>query len=155
MSLLPSSWSRRHSGPAQLLSLDTHPNRAEIVAIRRRAPLLRDAEVTRLALGWRNTPYLAAARARALAPDSPLIVEVLAAFDGVDAAFDDVLARQEVASHFESASWTQNLGFSGGARSRRLVVVPKWPARLGDRHRAQVGARRAGCGIRATRLAPG
>jgi hypothetical protein len=125
MPLVP--WQRRRSVPPEFTSLDTHPNRDEIVAIRRRAAVLRDVEITRLALGWRNTPYLATVRAKALTPDSPLIIEVLAAFDAVDTAFDEVLARHEQPSFAEPSSWTL---FSASPATPPTAAQPSAPVSL-------------------------
>jgi hypothetical protein len=44
-----------------------------------------------LAHNWRNTVSVAEARRRALSPDSPLVVDVLAAFDAVAALYADDL----------------------------------------------------------------
>jgi len=53
-----------------------------------------DAALPLLARSWVNSPYLSVARDRALGPDSPLVLEVLGAFDAVAALFADDLAGQ-------------------------------------------------------------
>jgi hypothetical protein len=50
-------------------------------------PHLTDSEISRLARGWRDNSFLAGARDHALSPDSPLIIDLLAAFDRIDAVF--------------------------------------------------------------------
>lgn len=85
---MPAAWLRRRS---LVVSLDRHPNVAEIVAILSRVPRLTTPEVAMLAYAWRDTSVVASARDRALAPDAPLVIEVLDAFDRVDAVFDDEL----------------------------------------------------------------
>ena len=82
------SWRRR----TVVTSLDVHPNLAEILGILSRVPQLTDREMAGLAGAWRDTTPLASARDHALRPDTPLVVEVLAAFDRVDAVFDAELA---------------------------------------------------------------
>jgi hypothetical protein len=67
-----------------LSSLDEHPNCHEVRSILRRVPVLTEHELARLAGGWRDNNFLAGAREHALSLDSPLIVEVLAAFDSID-----------------------------------------------------------------------
>lgn len=83
MPLLPRP-RRRRAAPA---TLQEHPNVREILGIIERVPYLTEREASRLARGWRDNIYLAGARDRALSPGSPLIVDVLAMFDEVDAAF--------------------------------------------------------------------
>ena len=75
-----------------ITDLDRHPNVDEILGILCALPNIGDAELPVLAKLWRNTPSLADARARALEPDSPLVIEVLACFEAVVALFDDDLA---------------------------------------------------------------
>lgn len=74
--------------------LDRHPNAREILGLLAALPNIGDAELPALARHWRNTPTVAAARARALEPDSPLVIEVLACFEAVVALFDDDLAGE-------------------------------------------------------------
>jgi hypothetical protein len=69
----------------RLASLDEHPNFDEIVAVLAKVPTLSDDEITGLADRWRDDGFVARARDHALSPDSPLVIEVLALFDQVDA----------------------------------------------------------------------
>lgn len=86
--LLP--WRRR-----RLSSLDQHPNLHEILNMLARIPHLSDREIARLAHGWRDNRFVAGARHRALSPTSPLVIELLAAFDRVDTMFANDLARYD------------------------------------------------------------
>jgi hypothetical protein len=81
---------------ATISSLDEHPNLPEILGVLAQLPHVTDSDLVRLADNWRNTVFLAEARARALDPDSPLVLEVLAAFEAVQALFaDDVCGEAE------------------------------------------------------------
>jgi hypothetical protein len=81
---------------ATINSLDEHPNLPEILGVLAQLPHVSDSDLVQLADNWRNTVYLAEARARALDPDSPLVLEVLAAFEAVQALFaDDVCGEAE------------------------------------------------------------
>lgn len=75
----------------QISSLDEHPNLDEVLGVLALLPSLDDAALHALALRWENNGHVAAARARALTPDSPLVLEVLAAFDAVSALYADDL----------------------------------------------------------------
>lgn len=77
----------------RLSSLDQHPNLHEILNMLARIPQLSDREIARLAHGWRDNRFIAGARHRALSPSSPLVIEVLAAFDRVDTMFAGDLAQ--------------------------------------------------------------
>lgn len=70
-------------------TLDAHPNRREILAVLARLPQVGDGELPRLAASWQNTALLARARSKALQPDSPLVLEVLSAFEALQALFAD------------------------------------------------------------------
>jgi len=76
--------------------LEDHPNLAEVLGVLAQLAHVDDAALPLLAQAWVNSPSLAIARDRALAPDSPLVVEVLAAFDAVAALFADDLAGEAV-----------------------------------------------------------
>ena len=77
---------------ATIESLQDHPNVSEIFSVLAQLAHITDADLERLASAWRNTAYLAEARARALEPDTPLILEVLSAFEAVQSLFaDDVV----------------------------------------------------------------
>lgn len=74
--------------------LEEHPNLPEILGVLAQLAHVDDAALPVLASTWVNSPSLAQARSRALAPDSPLVVEVLAAFEAVGALFaDDLLGE--------------------------------------------------------------
>lgn len=74
--------------------LEAHPNLPEVLGVLAQLSHIGDEELRRLARAWTNTVPVAAARDLALSPDSPLVCEVLAAFDGLAALFADDLAGQ-------------------------------------------------------------
>ena len=78
----------------QVAQLEDHPNLAEVLGILAQLAHVDDAALPLLAQGWVNSPGLAEARDRALGPDSPLVLEVLGAFDAVGALFADDLAGE-------------------------------------------------------------
>ncbi len=81
---------------AAIDTLDAHPNLPEILGVLAQLPHICDSDLERLAAAWHNTVTLAEARARALDPDSPLVLEVLAAFEAVQSLFaDDVEGTQD------------------------------------------------------------
>src|SRR3954463_81728 len=80
---------------AEILSLEDHPNLPEILGVLAQLAHVSDADLPRLAKAWHNTVFLAEARARALSPDAPLVLEVLAAFEAVQALFADDLSGEE------------------------------------------------------------
>jgi len=87
------SWHVTKQRPA-VTRLEEHPNLPEILGVLGQLAHIPDGDLPRLAAGWCNSPSLAVARDKALAPDSPLVVEVLAAFDALGALFaDDVLGE--------------------------------------------------------------
>lgn len=71
--------------------LEDHPNLAEILGVLAQLAHIRDSDLPELAGAWNNTIALAEARDRALSPDSPLVLEALAAFEALTALFDDDL----------------------------------------------------------------
>jgi hypothetical protein len=74
--------------------LEDHPNLSEILGVLAQLAHVSDADLPRLASGWCNSPALAVARDKALNPESPLVLEVLAAFDAVSALFaEDLLGE--------------------------------------------------------------
>ncbi|KPM54678.1 hypothetical protein CcI49_06935 [Frankia sp. CcI49] len=75
--------------------LEEHPNLRGILGILAQLVHTTDSELVSLAALWRNSGQLASARDKALAPDSPLIVEVLAAFDALSAIYADDLTGAE------------------------------------------------------------
>lgn len=78
----------------QVSHLEQHPNLNEILGVLAQLPHVGDGDIPTLARAWRNTAYIADARAKALAPDSPLVIEVLACFEAVVALFHDDLAGE-------------------------------------------------------------
>ena len=75
--------------------LEQHPNLTEVLGVLARLAHVTDDELPRLAAAWANDPFLASARDRALGPDSPLVCEVLSAFDAVSALFADDVRGDE------------------------------------------------------------
>ncbi len=76
--------------------LEDHPNLPEVLGVLAQLAHIGDAELVALADAWVNSPSLAEARGRALGPESPLVVEVLAAFDALSALFaDDLLGEAD------------------------------------------------------------
>ena len=74
---------------AHIRTLEEHPNLPEVLGVLAQLAHVTDAELGRLADGWTNTVAVAEARDHALSPDSPLICEVLASFEAVQALFAD------------------------------------------------------------------
>lgn len=72
--------------------LEDHPNLPEVLGVLAQLAHITDDDLVRLADGWTNTVAVAAARDTALSPDSPLVCEVLAAFDALSALFAEDLA---------------------------------------------------------------
>jgi hypothetical protein len=71
--------------------LEEHPNLPEILGVLAQLAHIRDEDLPPLAEAWCNTIGVAEARDRALSPDSPLVLEALAAFEALGALFDDDL----------------------------------------------------------------
>ena len=86
---------RQLAGRATVVQrLEEHPNLTAVLGVLGQLAHISDDDLPRLAEGWANSPSIAQARDRALGPDSPLVVEVLAAFDAVSALFaDDLLGE--------------------------------------------------------------
>lgn len=76
---------------ATITSTANHPYCNEILGILAQVLHLDDDDLSRLAVAWSDTPATARARDRALRPDVPLILEVLASFDSVSTLFADDL----------------------------------------------------------------
>ena len=76
----------------RITSLDEHPNAAEINAILGRVDRLEAGELCSLARAWAKDPAIAAARSKSLQPDSPLILDVLCAFEMVSEVYAEALA---------------------------------------------------------------
>lgn len=75
----------------KVFRLEDHPNLAEILGVLAQLAHIEDGQLEQLAHSWRNTVGVAEARRRALSPDSPLVIDVLAAFDAVGALYADDL----------------------------------------------------------------
>lgn len=71
--------------------LEDHPNLDEVLGVLAQLGHISDEDLPRLATAWCNDEFIAAARSKALSPDSPLVCEVLAAFEAVSALFEDDL----------------------------------------------------------------
>ncbi len=71
--------------------LEEHPNLGEVLGVLAQLAHVADDHLPRLAEGWGNDGFLAQARDKALRPDSPLVCEVLSAFEAVSALFADDL----------------------------------------------------------------
>lgn len=74
--------------------LEDHPNLPEVLGVLAQLAHITDDDLVRLAEGWTNTVGVAGARDTALSPDSPLVCEVLAAFDALAALFADDLVGE-------------------------------------------------------------
>ncbi len=75
----------------RLERLEDHPNLRQILGVLAQLAQVGDDDLGNLAAQWRNTAAVAAARDRALSPDSPLVLEVLNAFDALASLFEDDL----------------------------------------------------------------
>lgn len=86
---------RQGTGRATVVQrLEEHPNLPAVLGVLAQLAHISDQDLPRLAAGWVNSPSIAQARDRALDPDSPLVVEVLDAFDAVSALFaEDLLGE--------------------------------------------------------------
>ncbi len=73
------------------LTLEEHPNCAEIVEVLARMVALTDEQIFALAVAWRDDDVTTVGRATALSPDSPLVLEALAAFDSLAFLYADDL----------------------------------------------------------------
>jgi hypothetical protein len=79
---------------AMVARLEDHPNLPEVLGVLAQLAHIGDDDLPRLAEAWTNTLGVASARDHALMPDSPLVCEVLAAFDALSALFADDLAGE-------------------------------------------------------------
>lgn len=81
---------------ATVSRLEEHPNLSEVLGVLAQLAHITDDHVVALADAWVNSPALSEARDRALSPESPLVVEVLAAFDALGALFaDDIVGEAD------------------------------------------------------------
>lgn len=83
--------------------LEDHPNLPEVLGVLAQLAHIGDDHLVALADAWLNSPALSGARDRALGPDSPLVVEVLATFEALSALFADDLAGEAEYVVVESA----------------------------------------------------
>ncbi len=74
--------------------LEEHPNLSEILGVLAQLAHVGDHDLPVLADAWTNTGMIAAARDRALSTDSPLVLEVLAAFEAVTDLFSDDISGE-------------------------------------------------------------
>src|SRR3954451_11734563 len=74
--------------------LEDHPNLSEVLEVLAHLAHIGDQDLLVLAESWTNSSMIAAARDRALSPDSPLVLEVLAAFEAVAELFQEDLAGE-------------------------------------------------------------
>jgi len=74
--------------------LEDHPNLGEVLGVLAQLAHITDDELVRLSGAWTNTVAVASARDAALSPDSPLVCEVLAAFDALGALYAEDLAGE-------------------------------------------------------------
>ena len=79
---------------APLTRLEDHPNCSEVLGVLAQLAHVSDEDLVQLADAWFNNPTVAAARDKALSCDSPLVLEVLAAFEAVSSLFADDLAGE-------------------------------------------------------------
>jgi hypothetical protein len=78
----------------KITSFETHPNLDEVLGILARLPSIDDGSLRALAAAWSNPVSVATARSAALTPDVPLVVEVLAAFDAMQALYADDISGE-------------------------------------------------------------
>ncbi len=90
--------------PSRIVSVEYHPNRAEIDGILTQLPSIDGGNLEQLAAAWSNSTIAAAARARALHPDSPLVVDILRAFEQIGDMFAEEM--DGVADHATTTSDT-------------------------------------------------
>ncbi len=95
---------RRQRASRWVTSLDLHPNLAEILGVLSQLPQLTTRDMTSLAQGWRDTSFLHSARAHALGPDTPLVLEVLARFEHVDRFFREELSLDFLGDDFAATA---------------------------------------------------
>lgn len=77
-----------------IASLEEHPNLEEVLGVLAQLAHVADSDLPALAAAWSNHGAVADARDKALSPDSPLVLEALAAFEAVSALFEDDLAGE-------------------------------------------------------------
>jgi len=75
-------------------TLEEHPNLPEVLGVLAQLAHVADSDLPKLAAAWSNSSALAEARDKALSPDSPLVLEALAAFEAVASLFEEDLAGE-------------------------------------------------------------
>ncbi len=75
-------------------TLEEHPNLEEVLGVLAQLAHIADRDLPALAEAWSNNVSVAEARDRALSPDSPLVLEALAAFEALGSLFEDDLAGE-------------------------------------------------------------
>jgi hypothetical protein len=75
-------------------ALEEHPNLEEVLSVLAQLAHIGDVELPRLADAWVNNAAVAEARDKSLCPDSPLVLEALAAFEALTSLFEDDLAGE-------------------------------------------------------------
>ncbi|MCW2545042.1 MAG: hypothetical protein JWM40_2594 [Frankiales bacterium] len=75
-------------------TLEEHPNLEEVLSVLAQLAHVADSDLPKLAEAWCNTTGVADARDKALSPDSPLVLEALAAFEALGSLFADDLAGE-------------------------------------------------------------
>lgn len=84
----------RRAQSRPITRLEDHPNVSEVLGVLAQLAHVADSDLPRLSDAWFNNASVAAARDKALSPDSPLVLEVLAAFEAVSTLFADDLAGE-------------------------------------------------------------
>lgn len=74
--------------------LEDHPNLGEILGVLSQLAHIADGDLPRLAQAWVNDLHVADARDKALMPDGPLVMEVLASFEALTSLFAEDLAGE-------------------------------------------------------------
>jgi hypothetical protein len=92
-----------------ITQLEDHPNVGEILGVLAQLAHVADSDLPLLADAWTNNTLLAGARDRSLSPDTPLVLEVLSAFEAVAALFQDDLAGEAVYVTVDPAVTTKAL----------------------------------------------
>src|SRR3954453_840524 len=89
--------------------LEDHPNLSEVLEVLAHLAHIGEQDLLVLAESWTNNGMIAAGRDRALSPDSPLVLEVLAAFEAGAGLFQDDLVGQAAYVTVDPATTTTAL----------------------------------------------
>ncbi len=109
---------------AQIRSLEEHPNLPEVLGVLAQLAHVADDDLAGSPTAGRNTIAVAEARDHALSPDSPLVCEVLAAFEAVQALFAD-----DVRGEAPYLTRRRRRSRSGRSRPSATPSPPPTPAR--------------------------